>query len=92
MQHHDLLCQLHFQFLAAVIFLVNPIQLGFVLNDLLNNLERVGDHCSNIALSVIEEQTDEADSHAYVHSLKKDQEFNLRFQQDLKRYALPNEE
>ena len=24
--------------------------------------------------------------------LKKDQEFNLRFQQDLKRYALPNEE
>lgn len=68
------------------------IQLGFVLNDLLNNLERVGDHCSNIALSVIEEQTDEADSHAYVHSLKKDQEFNLRFQQDLKRYALPNEE
>ena len=46
----------------------------------------------DIALSVIEEQTDEADSHAYVHSLKKDQEFNLRFQQDLKRYALPNEE
>ena len=31
-------------------------QLGFVLNDLLNNFERIGDHCSNIAVSVIEEQ------------------------------------
>ena len=68
------------------------IDTGVVYLDVLNNVERISDHCSNIALSVIEEQTDEADSHAYVHSLKKDQEFNLRFQQDLKRYALPNEE
>ena len=32
------------------------IQLGFVLSDLLTNIERVCDHCSNIAVSVIEEQ------------------------------------
>ena len=36
------------------------IQLGFILNDLLNNAERVGDHCSNIAVSVIEEQEKQA--------------------------------
>ena len=30
------------------------IQLGFVLNDLLSNLERISDHCSNIAIAVIE--------------------------------------
>ena len=44
---------------------------GFILNDLLNNAERVGDHCSNIAVSVIEEQEKQAASHAYLHSLKK---------------------
>lgn len=31
------------------------IQLGFVLSDLLTNIERASDHCSNIAVSVIEE-------------------------------------
>lgn len=34
------------------------IQLGFILNDLLTNLERVSDHCSNIAVCVIEERED----------------------------------
>ena len=37
------------------------IQLGFVFNDLLTNLERVSDHCSNIAVSIIEEQGDQVD-------------------------------
>lgn len=32
------------------------IQLGFILNDLLTNIERVSDHCSNIAVSIVEEK------------------------------------
>ena len=34
------------------------IELGFVLSDLLNNFERVSDHCSNIAVAMIEVQHD----------------------------------
>ena len=67
------------------------IQLGFILNDLLNNAERVGDHCSNIAVSVIEEQEKQAASHAYLHSLKKNDEFSFQLQQNLSRYILPAE-
>ena len=67
------------------------IQLGFILNDLLNNAERVGDHCSNIAVSVIEEQEKQAASHAYLHSLKKNDEFSFQLQQNLSRYVLPAE-
>ena len=46
------------------------IELGFVLSDLLTNLERVSDHCSNIAASVIEvERHGSVDAHEYVRSL-----------------------
>ena len=61
------------------------------LNDLLNNAERVGDHCSNIAVSVIEEQEKQTASHAYLHSLKKNDEFSFQLQQNLSRYVLPAE-
>ena len=67
------------------------IQLGFVLNDLLTNFERIGDHCSNIAVSVIEEQDSQMASHAYLHDMKKNGEFAARLQNNLSRYALPPE-
>ena len=67
------------------------IQLGFVLNDLLNNFERIGDHCSNIAVSVIEERDSQMASHAYLHDMKKNGEFAVRLQNNLSRYALPPE-
>ena len=70
---------------------VCTIQLGFILNDLLNNAERVGDHCSNIAVSVIEEQEKQTASHAYLHSLKKNDEFSFQLQQNLSQYVLPAE-
>ena len=53
------------------------IQLGFVLNDLLTNFERVSDHCSNIAVCVIESQADDLDPHAYISRLKTDQSLSL---------------
>ncbi len=46
------------------------IELGFVLNDLLHNLERVGDHCSNIAASVLQvEQRGAEGPHSYIRNL-----------------------
>ena len=66
------------------------IQLGFVLNDLLTNLERVSDHCSNIAVCVIEERDSSVDHHAYLHRLKVDDNFTEELQEELSKYRLPN--
>ena len=65
------------------------IQLGFVLNDLLTNFERVSDHCSNIAVCVIESQADDLDRHAYIHNLKTDRAFTAGLDRDLAKYRLP---
>ena len=40
------------------------IRQGFVFNDLLTGIERVGDHCSNIALAMLELESDDFDTHA----------------------------
>lgn len=42
---------------------------GFVFNDLLTNLERISDHCSNIAVAMIELESDNFDAHEYINSL-----------------------
>ena len=42
---------------------------GFVFNDLLTNLERVSDHCSNIAVAMIELESESFDAHEYINSL-----------------------
>lgn len=65
------------------------IQLGFVLNDLLTNLERVSDHCSNIAVSVIEEQAEGTERHAYLHDMKAASAFAADFEAKRKKYKLP---
>ena len=67
------------------------IQLGFVLNDLLGNFERVSDHCSNIAVSVIEEKRGGVSRHAYLHELISGDQFSSTLRSDLGRYRLPEE-
>ena len=47
------------------------LMLGFVFNDLLTNYERVADHCSNIAVAMIELESDSFDTHEYLSSVKK---------------------
>ena len=47
------------------------INLGFVYNDLLTNLERVADHCSNVAIAVIETEENAYDAHDYVLHLRE---------------------
>ena len=47
------------------------MNIGFVFNDILSNLERVSDHCSNIAVAMIEINGDMFDTHGYLDELKK---------------------
>ena len=67
------------------------IQLGFILNDLLGNFERVSDHCSNIAVSVIEEMNGGVSRHAYLHELTSEDGFSSTLRSDLGKYRLPEE-
>ena len=46
------------------------LNLGFVFNDLLTNYERVADHCSNIAVAMIELESDSFDTHEYLNSVR----------------------
>ena len=47
------------------------IEQGFVLSDLGTNLERVADHCSNLAVCVIEQEKGDFDMHHYLEDIKK---------------------
>lgn len=47
---------------------------GFLLSDFVNNCERVSDHCSNIAVAVIEASNDEFYTHQYLHDVKHESE------------------
>lgn len=47
------------------------IELGFILADLLGNLERISDHCSNIAVCMIEIQASVLNQHSYLSQVRK---------------------
>ena len=61
------------------------IEGGFILADLLNNYERVSDHCSNIAVAIIEAESDRYDSHQYLDSIKTGE--NRDFQTQYKAFS-----
>ena len=67
------------------------IEQGFVLSDISMNLECVSDHCSNIAISVIEIERDGFDAHGYLENLKRDgdPQFAAMVEQYRDKYALP---
>ena len=67
------------------------VELGFVLSDITNNYERIADHCSNIAISVMQLKEDETHAHEYVDTLPKGEgsEFDIRLHNYLKKYELP---
>ena len=66
------------------------IEHGFVLSDLLNNFERVSDHCSNIAGCVIEISAyDELNVHKYLTEIKQGSEaFEEKYREYQRKYAL----
>lgn len=45
---------------------------GFIFNDLLTDFERIADHCSNVAVAIIELELNSFDTHEYLVNLKKD--------------------
>ena len=58
---------------------------GFVFNDLLSNFERVADHCSNLAIAMIELESDAFDTHDYLINLKE--LHSQQFEQLVESYA-----
>ena len=59
------------------------LQQGFVFNDLIGNFERVADHCSNIAVALIELHEDAFDTHKYLNTIKSrsDSEFRKMYEE-----------
>ena len=69
------------------------IEHGFVLSDILTNLERVADHCSNVAGCLIEmSKHDMMDLHDYLHRVKAGgMEYKALYSEYSAKYALPAE-
>lgn len=74
------------------------VELGSQFLELLISLERISDHCSNIALYIVRETSPadaliRTDSHAYMHALHhgEDQEFDSMFQEYRQKYYAPLE-
>ena len=63
---------------------------GFVFNDLLTDIERVSDHCSNLAVALIELDDDHFDTHEYLDSLQKaeDAHFDSYFEEYKQKYRI----
>ena len=63
---------------------------GFVFNDLLTNYERVADHCSNIAVAIIELESDSFDTHEYLSSVRalKSHSFDKYYEEYKQQYHL----
>ena len=65
------------------------IELGFILSDVLNNFERISDHCSNIAVAVIELANNAFDTHEYLRALKNtDPQFRQLCEQYAARFSI----
>ncbi len=66
------------------------IEMGFVLTDVLTNLERVSDHCSNLAGSTIETARHSFDMHSYLSHVRRDSEAYAEMVKEYnEKYALP---
>ena len=62
---------------------------NFVFSDLITNLERISDHCSNIALAQLRLETGEFDTHQYQEKVvKTDEYFRQKYVAYRKEYAL----
>ena len=66
------------------------IELGFVLADITTNCERIADHCSNVAVSVLQVKHTELESHEYLDRLRaNDPDFKLHYNDFVRIYRLP---
>lgn len=67
------------------------IELGFVHSDIITNYERIADHCSNIAVCIIEIKQDGFDTHEYLGTIKREdnEQFKAIYAQYKEKYKLP---
>ena len=59
--------------------------MGFVLSDLTTNFERVADHCSNIAVCLLQVEEDSFDTHEYLEDIKRN---DPAFQEKVESYKI----
>ena len=72
------------------------VEYGFVLEDLLNCFERAADHCSNVAVEMLQVAEGKLEAHEYLNALKGGQlqesaKFSERFKKYRARYVFPEE-
>ncbi|NCB92610.1 MAG: Na/Pi cotransporter family protein [Clostridia bacterium] len=67
------------------------IEMGFILSDITTSLERVADHCSNIAVCVTQVRDDTYDTHSYLDSVKNEDSgvYRALVMQAQEKYMLP---
>lgn len=65
------------------------IEAGFVWSDLLTDLERASDHCSNIALCVLDMKKHTLSAHETQHEREDVPEFSDQYRRYSEKYALP---
>ena len=66
------------------------VDAGIILSDVVTNYERVSDHCSNIAVALIEIDKNEFEAHEYLHELKdtENEEFRTAYRAYKAKYNL----
>lgn len=87
----DLLAEIKSRHIARLTGGKCTIELGFVLSDLLTNYERVSDHCSNIAVCLIQISKSVFDTHEYLNDYKSSgsETFTTSFEEYKEKYILP---
>ncbi|MGE4353789.1 MAG: Na/Pi cotransporter family protein [Oscillospiraceae bacterium] len=65
------------------------IELGFIFTDYLTNIERISDHCSNVAVCLLEVSSSAFDTHSYIYNMKDQPRFKQLFSQYRDKYYLP---
>lgn len=73
------------------------VEYGFVLEDLLTAYERSADHCSNIAVEILQVAEGKLEAHEYLNALKAGEleesaKYSERFNRYKARYTFPEEE
>lgn len=65
-------------------------ELGFILSDITTNYERVADHCSNLAIYVLQSDMEEMDTHNFLlqHGMEDSEEFQNRYINYKKKYYI----
>lgn len=67
------------------------IEMGFILSDITTSFERISDHCSNVALAMLQIEDDIFDTHEYMIKLKQNsgEEFDRAVLRIKEHYVLP---